>query len=79
MRTIPAGEFKQICLRLLGEVAESGEPIIITKRGRPVVMLAPLPASARPRHWWGCMRGTAEIRGDLVSPASALEEWEALG
>jgi prevent-host-death family protein len=36
MRTIPAGRFKAQCLRLLDEVAETGETIVVTKRGKPV-------------------------------------------
>ena len=42
MRTIPAGRFKAECLRLLDEVAESGETIVVTKRGKPVAKLQPL-------------------------------------
>jgi prevent-host-death family protein len=42
MRTIPAGEFKATCLALLDEVAESGETIVVTKRGKPVARLTPL-------------------------------------
>lgn len=45
-RTIPAGEFKAQCLRLMDEVNETGVPIIITKRGRPVSRLVP----AAPQH-----------------------------
>ena len=40
-RTIPAGEFKAKCLKLMDEVNETGVPIIITKRGRPVSRLVP--------------------------------------
>ena len=40
-RTIPAGEFKAKCLKLMDEVSETGVPIIITKRGRPVSRLVP--------------------------------------
>ena len=36
MRTIPAGRFKAQCLKLLDEVAETGEAIVVTKRGKPV-------------------------------------------
>ena len=36
MRAIPAGRFKAQCLRLLDEVAETGETIVVTKRGKPV-------------------------------------------
>lgn len=47
MRTIPATRFKAECLKLLDEVADSGETIIVTKRGTPVARLLPLapPAS----------------------------------
>ena len=40
-RTIKASEFKAKCLKLMDEVAETGEEIIITKHGHPVSRLAP--------------------------------------
>jgi len=36
---VAASEFKAKCLGLLDEVAETGEPVVITKRGRPVARL----------------------------------------
>ena len=42
MRTIPAGQFKAQCLRLLDEVAETGETIVVTKRGKAVAKLEPM-------------------------------------
>jgi prevent-host-death family protein len=42
MRTIPAGRFKAQCLRLLDEVAETGETIVVTKRGKAVARLEPI-------------------------------------
>ncbi len=49
MRTIPAGRFKAQCLKLLDEVAETGETILVTKRGRPVAKVEPVeePASLK--------------------------------
>ena len=38
-RTIKASEFKAKCLKLMDEVAESGEEIVITKNGKPVAKL----------------------------------------
>ena len=38
-RTIKASEFKARCLRLMDEVAENGEEIVITKNGKPVAKL----------------------------------------
>jgi prevent-host-death family protein len=78
MKTMPAGEFKQTCLRLLDEVGASGEPIVITKRGKPVAQLIPVQAG-RSQDWIGSMRDSGEIRGDLVAPASDPGEWDALG
>ena len=41
-RTIPAGEFKQKCLSILDEVAETHEPLVVSKRGRLVARVVPL-------------------------------------
>ena len=38
-RTIKASEFKAKCLKLMDEVAENGEEIVITKNGKPVAKL----------------------------------------
>lgn len=77
MKTIGAGEFKQTCLRLLDEVGVSGEPIVITKRGKAVAQLTPVP-SDHAEDWLGAMRDRGEIRGDLLVPAADPQEWDAL-
>lgn len=77
MRTVPAGEFKQRCLALLDEVGVGGEPIVVTKRGKPVAQVVPVRAGQLD-DWRGAMRGTGEISGDLVAPTSAPEDWDAL-
>lgn len=41
LREITATQFKARCLRLLDEVAESGETLVITKHGRPVARVEP--------------------------------------
>ena len=43
--SVPAGEFKQRCLALLDQVAETGMPIVVTKRGRPVARVVPIEPS----------------------------------
>ena len=72
-RTMKASEFKAKCLKLMDEVAESGEEIVITKNGRPVSRL--LPYRKRPSAFFGRDRGRIRILGDIVSPSD--EEWEA--
>ncbi len=39
---VPAGQFKQQCLAIIDEVADTHRPVVITKRGRPVARLVPL-------------------------------------
>ena len=46
-RSIGAGEFKTRCLALLDEVAETGETLVITKRGKPVAKLVPAEQAVR--------------------------------
>jgi len=70
--TIPAGEFKARCLQLLDTVAASGEPLTITKRGRPVARLVPLPAAGA---LFGALAGSVREQQDLVAPAG--ETWDA--
>ena len=62
-RTIKASEFKAKCLKLMDEVAESGEEIVITKNGKPVAKLTPY--RERPKTLFGIDRGKYEIIGDL--------------
>ncbi len=72
-RTIKASDFKATCLRLMDEVAESGDEIVITKNGRPTARLVPY--RKRFRDWFGADRGSIEILGDIISPVDV--EWEA--
>ena len=72
-RTIKASEFKAKCLKLMDEVAESGEEIVITKNGRPVSRLTPY--REKPESLFGIDRGRIEIHGDITEPIDV--EWEA--
>jgi prevent-host-death family protein len=73
VRTIGAGEFKAKCLKLLDEVAKTGEAIIVTKFGKPVAQIVP-----PPRQYVdiiGAMKGSVLWEGDIISPLE--DEWEA--
>ena len=71
VRTMKASEFKAKCLKLMDEVAESGEEIVITKYGKPVSKL--IPYKQRPKSFLGAGKGRMKIIGDIVSPMPA--EW----
>jgi prevent-host-death family protein len=71
-RTIAAGEFKARCLKLMDEVNESGEELVVTKRGKPVVKLVPV--RPKGKSFFGAMKGTATVHGDIIGPF--FEDWE---
>ena len=77
MRTIPAGEFKARCLRVMEEVKKYRTAVVITKKGRPVAKL--VPADAPATGVFGCMAGTARIVGDIEAPVLTADTWEAIG
>ena len=72
-RTIKASEFKAKCLKLMDEVAETGEEIIITKHGKPVAKLTP--CQEKRKSLLGIHRGLIQIHGDIIEPIDV--EWEA--
>jgi prevent-host-death family protein len=70
--TIGAGEFKATCLKLLDEVASSRVPLVITKHGKAVAKLVPMPS---PTALFGALTGSVLNDGDIVSPIDA--GWDA--
>lgn len=74
MKQMPAGEFKARCLAIMDRVSKSGEPLAITKHGKPVVKLVPIENNAD--DIFGYMAGRAKQVGDIVSPVVPLEDWE---
>ena len=77
-RRIPAGEFKAKCLKLIDEVRDTGEALIITKHGKPVAKPAPVEGAGpeKPKTLFGCMKGSITILGDIIEPIDV--EWEAM-
>jgi antitoxin (DNA-binding transcriptional repressor) of toxin-antitoxin stability system len=76
MQTIKASEFKARCLALMDEVARKGEPLVITKNGRPLVELRAYRAKGETAPF-GLHRGKVKIIGDILEPVE-VEAWEAL-
>jgi prevent-host-death family protein len=63
MKKMPAGQFKQTCLKVMEEIAHSHEEIIITKRGVPIVRVIPVENYQDPV---GFMKGAITIYGDII-------------
>ena len=78
MEKMAISKFKATCLATLERVRRTGRPLRVTRFGKPVADIVP-PSPERPqREWLGSLRGTLEIRGDILAPSSELATWEAL-
>jgi antitoxin (DNA-binding transcriptional repressor) of toxin-antitoxin stability system len=78
MEEMAISKFKATCLAALERVRRTGRPLRVTRFGKPVADIVP-PSAERPqRAWLGALRGTLDIRGDIVAPSSELATWEAL-
>jgi prevent-host-death family protein len=77
MREVAISEFKAKCLALLDQVQKTKQPILVTRRGRPVAEVSP-PKPKENRDWIGSMKGTSKILGDIISPATDEDDWEVL-
>jgi prevent-host-death family protein len=68
MRTVSVTEFKSHCLEFVSQVARTGEPMMLTKHGKPTVMIG----AARPeteRKWvLGQFKDKCKIVGDIIAP-----------
>lgn len=76
MKHMPAGEFKTHCLRVMEQVRTTRQPVVITKRGKPVAKLVPVDSTQN--RGFGSLKGVFKIVGDIESPVVPLEDWEAL-
>ena len=71
MKTMLVSEFKAKCIAVLKEVERSGEPVVVTMRGRPMARVERFPTEAPVKRL-----GALKINYDPVEPLSA-EEWPA--
>jgi len=71
MKQIAAGAFKARCLAVMKQVQSTGVPVLVTKRGAPMVKVVPI----RPEKddIFGFLKDEAKIVGDIESPIPV--EW----
>jgi prevent-host-death family protein len=74
-KTVGAADLKQRCLQILDELPREG--LIITKRGKPVARLLPVPRSTH--DLFGLLKDKLHIHGDIVdtSDLTAGLSWTA--
>jgi prevent-host-death family protein len=69
MKSIAAGQFKNLCLKMLDDVAETRTSVVITKRGRPVAKLVPVTPPTPKRSL------TGSVLAEHGDPFSTGETW----
>ena len=73
MKDIQASEFKAKCLKIMDDVAKTGEEVIITKNGKPISKLVPY---REPKQsLFGIHAGKLTVCGDILAPLGG--EWDA--
>ena len=78
IESMAISHFKATCLAVLERVRRTGQPLLVTKRGKPVAQILPPPSPEAARESrFGCMKAKIEFLGDIVEPLPE-EDWEAL-
>jgi antitoxin (DNA-binding transcriptional repressor) of toxin-antitoxin stability system len=72
---MPISRFKATCLAALERVRRTGQPLRVTRFGKPIADIVPPALDAPGRRTLGTMAGSMEIVGDLVAPLDV--DWEA--
>ena len=79
MQEIAISEFKAKCLAVLEQVRATKKPIRVTRFGKPVAEVVPSAPTVIDREkWFGSMKDTMRITGDILAPANDEDEWEVL-
>jgi prevent-host-death family protein len=76
MKQMRASAFKARCLALMDDIQATGEPVVVTKRGTPVVKVVPV--ESEKSDLFGFMAGEFRIVGDIESPVTPLKHWEIM-
>lgn len=74
MVEISKTKLKAQMLRILRDIEESGEPVIVTDRGRPTLRIEPIARKRTVDEVFGHLRGKVRFIGDPNEPTAA--EWE---
>ena len=73
-KSLKISDCKARFLSVAEEVARTGERVVVTKRGKPLVDV--VPHQAKKKDAFGILKGRIKIKGDIISPIDV--EWEAL-
>lgn len=78
MERIAISKFKATCLAVLHHVGRTGQPVLVTRFGKPVAEIVPPRAGRGARREAGRLAHTGRILGDIVAPVTDENDWDAL-
>jgi prevent-host-death family protein len=70
---VAISQFKAHCLEIIEKLQTDHQPVIITKRDKPVAKVVPL--DNQKTLLFGMLKHKATIKGDLIAPIDA--KWDA--
>lgn len=73
-QTISKGKLKARMLEIFREIEESGQEMIVTDNGKPVLKIVPIKKMATVDEIFGYLRGKVIINEDLTLPT--IDEWD---
>ena len=73
MKTMAITDFKAHALQIISEVEERKEPVLVTKRGKPIVEVIPY---AAPKPTAGRLADALVFETDILTPLGA-SMWDA--
>lgn len=77
MTSLLISDFKAKCIEVLNSVHDTGQPVIVTRRGEPLAKIVPIADPQPTRRRLGALAGEATEHGDIVHHTSA-DDWESL-
>jgi len=75
---ITISQFKATCLAVLDKVKRTGQPVLVTRHGKPVALIEPPPPPEINTSWLGSFKSKGKIIGDIISPAVQADNWKVL-
>lgn len=76
MQSVTKAELQANMMRIFREVEESGDELIVTENGRPVLAIRPLAGNRTAEEVFADLRGKIIFREDPDTPTS--DDWEDL-
>ncbi|HUR36231.1 MAG TPA: type II toxin-antitoxin system Phd/YefM family antitoxin [Terriglobales bacterium] len=75
MKKMPVSEAKARFLAVVNQVSSTGEGVVVTKRGKPLVKVIPFrPEKDKP--FFDRLKDIASLNGEITKPIIPAEDWE---